>query len=70
MIKYLFFIFIVILKDNYLCSSLSSFLLAHYKLEGDFSDSTGNFGDITNNGASWTSGKNGTSNRALLFSGN
>lgn len=70
MIKYLTFIVIIILKDCIICSSLSDYLLTHYKLENDFSDSTGNFADIVNNGAFWTTGKNGTSNSAVLFTGN
>lgn len=49
------------------CAGLNDALLARYKLDGDSKDFTGNYGDATNIGTTWTDDKDGNSNGAAHF---
>lgn len=49
---------------------MNDHLLARYKLAGDFIDFTGNNGDATNSGTTWSDDKDGKSNGAVQFNSN
>lgn len=54
MISFILFTNFVFLQRNISCLSVSGNLIANYKLAGDFKDFRGVYGDVTNNGTSWT----------------
>lgn len=55
MILFFLFYFAILVQNQISCLTSDVYLVANYKLAGDFKDFTDKNGDATNNGTTWTS---------------